>query len=414
MAFRNSSAGVDGYSIDKDEAFFNIDASLGTPYNKTALPGPGTKITPSDGASGDTFGFGVAVGSGRIVVGALQDDDNGTDSGSAYVFDLEGNQLTKIIANAGGQPLEFFGESVAVGNGRIVVGAAGNDAFGPNTGAAYIFDLDGNPIRGILGRDSTEGDEFGHRVAVGNGRIVVGAPDNNDNGTSSGSAYIFSLDGHEITKILASDAASGDQFGYSVAVGSGRIVVGASGNDDNGDRSGSAYIFDIDGNEITKILASDGAPVDFFGQSVAVGSGRIVVGAPSDDDNGTSSGSAYIFDLDGNEITKILPSDGASGDNFGFGVAVGSGRIVVGALFNDDNGTNSGSTYIFDLDGNQLAKITASDAAAFDQFGYRVAAGSDRIVVSAPFSDDNGTNSGSAYIYPTNTTGIHYLDIFDD
>jgi len=147
------------------------------------------------------------------------------------------------------------------------------------------------------------------------------------------------------TKITASDAADYDYFGYSVAVGSGRIVVGAYRNADNGSFSGSAYIFDLDGNQLAKITASDGASGDFFGSSVAVGSGRIVVGAYGDDDNG----SAYIFDLDGNQLAKITASDGASDDYFGHSVAVGSGRIVVGAYYSDNNNKpDSGSAYIYE------------------------------------------------------------------
>ena len=94
----------------------------------------------------------------------------------------------------------------------------------------------------------------------------------------------------------------------------------------------------------TKITASDGAASDYFGWSVAVGSGRIVVGAYGDDDNGSTSGSAYIFDLNGNQLIKITASDGAASDNFGISVAVGSGRIVVGAFYDDDKG----SAYIYE------------------------------------------------------------------
>jgi hypothetical protein len=356
------------------------------------------KITASDGASGDLFGQSVAVGSGRIVVGADRDDDNGTDSGSAYIYDLDGNQLAKITASDGAAD-DYFGDSVAVGSGRIVVGAYRDDDNGSRSGSAYIYDLDGNQLSKITASDGAADDYFGFSVAVGSGRIVVGAYQDDDNGFNSGSAYIFDLDGNQLAKITASDGASADNFGDSVAVGSGRIVVGAFGDDDNGSASGSAYIFDLDGNQLSKITASDGASSDWFGRSVAVGSGRIVVGAYQDDDNGSLSGSAYIYDLDGNQLAKITASDGAAYDYFGFSVAVGSGRIVVGAYLDDDNGTDSGSAYIFDLDGNQLAKITASDGASFDRFGWSVAVGSGRIVVGATLDDDNGSNSGSAYIF---------------
>ena len=377
----------------------------------TTTPSNETKITASDGDFGDNFGVSVAAGSGRIVVGAYNDDDNGTNSGSAYIFDLDGNQLTKITASNGDLG-DQFGFSVAAGSGRIVVGAPNNDANGNSSGAAYLFDLDGNQLGIMTASNGAQGDSFGDSVAAGSGRIVVGAPDNDANGTSSGSAYIFDLDGNQLGIMTASDGAQSDLFGISVAVGSGRIVVGARGDDDNGSTSGSAYIFDLDGNQLTKITASDGAAGDFFGFSVAAGSGRIVVGAYGDDDNGSSSGSAYIFDLDGNQLAKITASDGATGDAFGGSVVAGSGRIVVSAL-NHDVGINTdqGAAYIFDLDGNQLGIITASDGAADDEFGggssfilgtEAVGVGCGRIVVGV-MNKDVGSNAvqGAAYIYET-------------
>jgi hypothetical protein len=376
-------------------------------YDAITTPSNETKITASDGASYDFFGSSVAVGSGRIVIGAFSDGDNGLISGSAYIYDLDGTQLAKITASDGAS-FDYFGQSVAVGSGRIVVGSARDDDNGNRAGSAYIFDLDGTQLAKITASDGGSYDYFGQSVAVGSGRIVVGAYGDGDNGSASGSAYIFDLDGTQLAKITASDGASTDYFGIPVVVGSGRIVVGAYGDDDNGSYSGSAYIFGLDGTQLAKITASDGAANDFFGRSVAVGSGRIVVGAPDDDDNGGSSGSAYIFDLDGTQLAKITPSDGASGDAFGISVAVGSGRIVVGAYQDADNGSYSGSAYIYDLDGTQLAKITASDGAASDYFGYSVAVGSGRIVVGAYQDDDDGTDSGSAYIWNTPSMGSNY------
>jgi len=388
MSFKSSN-----YIFDKYRALYGSSDETTTPSNET-------KITASDGASNDLFGDAVAVGSGRIVVGARDDDDSSANSGSAYIFDLGGTQLAKIKASDPAQNGRF-GSSAAVGSGRIVVGAYGDDDNGSSSGSAYIFDLNGTQLAKIKASDGAASDNFGYSVALGSGRIVVGSPYDDDNGSSSGSAYIFDLDGTQLAKIDASDSASNDFFGLSVAVGSGRIVVGADGDDDNGSSSGSAYIFDLDGTQLAKIKPSDGATGDGFGRSVAVGSGRIVVGTPYDADNGSGSGSAYIFDLDGTQLAKIKPSDGATGDGFGLSVAVGSGRIVVGAWLDDDNGSASGSAYIFDLGGTQLAKIDASDGAAVDFFGQSVALGSGRIVVGSSYDDDNGSASGSAYIWNT-------------
>jgi hypothetical protein len=384
-------------------------------YDKTTEPTFVGIITASDGAQSDYFGNSVAVGSGRIVVGAWGNDDNGSASGSAYIFDLDGNEVGIITASDGAAD-DRFGYSVAVGSGRIVVGAYRKTVgLNDDQGGAYIFDLDGNEVGIITASDGAAYDRFGYSVAVGSGRIVVGAWGNDDNGEASGSAYIFDLDGNEVGIITASDGAADDRFGYSVAVGSGRIVVGAYWNDIGSNfNQGSAYIFDLDGNEVGIITASDGSAYDEFGNSVAVGSGRIVVGAWGNDDNGEASGSAYIFDLDGNEVGIITASDGAADDYFGNSVAVGSGRIVVGAYRNDiGSNFNQGSAYIFDLDGNEVGIITASDGAAGDFFGYSVAVGSGRIVVGASWRDsDSVPDMGAIYIYDTPKSD-HIIDILD-
>jgi hypothetical protein len=367
--------------------------------NSSSLTTTETKIKPSDGAAADIFGQSVALGSGRIVVGSYGDDDNGSYSGSAYIFDLDGTQLAKIKASDGAGN-DQFGKSVAVGSGRIVVGAYGDSDNGPQSGSAYIFDLDGTQVAKIKPSVGGPVNRFGWSVAVGSGRIVVGAYANDDDGPGSGNAYLFDLDGNQLAKIDASDNASFDFFGYAVAVGSDRICVGAYRDGDNGSYSGSAYIFDLDGTQLAKIKPSDGATQDRFGFSVAIGSGKIVVGAKTADVNSVNgSGAAYIFDLDGTQLAKIAASDGATADNFGSSVAVGSGRIVAGSSGDDDNGLASGSAYIFDLDGTQLAKIDASDGATVDYFGDSVAVGSGRIVAGARFDSDNGSDSGSAYIY---------------
>jgi len=143
----------------------------------------------------------------------------------------------------------------------------------------------------------------------------------------------------------------GEKLIYGESLAELASVAGEFGYGVVADGAGGVYSVPLFGGEAAfgevKITASDGAALDDFGGSVAVGSGRIVVAAPYDDDNGTDSGSAYIFDLDGNELSKITASDGAPGDEFGESVAVGSGRIVVGATRDDDNGSNSGSVYIY-------------------------------------------------------------------
>jgi len=215
---------------------------------------------------------------------------------------------------------------------------------------------------------------------------------------------ISGIDGSNISyafKVNTSDVRDGyygTQFGRSVAVSATRIVCGTI-DDRIGDNAGSINIFDINGNEIADITATDGAANDNFGYSVAISDTAIVVAAVADDDNGSNSGSAYIYDINGNYQTKITAPDGAAVDQFGFSVAISDTAIVVGADGDDDKGSFSGSVYIYDINGNYQTKITAPDGVAADNFGTSVAISDTAIVVGAPFDDDKGDGSGSAYIW---------------
>jgi len=223
----------------------------------------------------------------------------------------------------------------------------------------------------------------------------------------------------ETAKLTASDGAAGDEFGWSVAIAGDTIVVGATGDDaDNGQDSGSVYVFTRTGTTWTqqaKLTASDGAAYDYFGWSVAIAGDTIVVGASLDNENGIDSGSAYVFTRTGTtwtEQAKLMASDGDSFDEFGFSVAIAGDTIAVGAIFGDnDNGSNSGSASVYMRTGTtwtQQAKLSASDGAASDQFGYSVAIEGDTIVVGGNPVDIG--NSGSAYIFTR--TGVTWTQQF--
>ena len=387
----------------------------GDVYTEPTSVGIGS-TTSSNGTSDDAFGFSVSIGGTVIVAGApYKQVGSFANQGLSYIFDLNGNEVG-IITASDGVANDNFGYSVAAACGKIVVGAPKhNSNSNSDQGAAYIYDYDGTNEVKLIASNGASYDAFGTSVAVGSGRIVVGASNDTINGigvTGQGSVHIFDLDGNEVGIITASDGGTtlysnyaDDRFGHSVAVGSGKIVVGAYLN---GIDQGAAYIYDLDGNNEVKITAPDGSSWDEFGTSVAVGSGRILVGAPLNDP-GTyfNQGSVYVYDLDGNYITKLIAPDGVGisgiGDRFGHSVAVGSGRIVVGASGdNNENGTDSGAAYVYDLDGKYITKLIASSGFDSDEFGISVASGTGRIVVGAHLSDIGlSDDQGLAYIYHT-------------
>ena len=139
-----------------------------------------------------------------------------------------------------------------------------------------------------------------------------------------------------------------------------------------------------------------------------------MVGAPGDDDNGEKSGSAYIFYFDGTTIeekTKLVPSDNYRDDYFGTSVDIWGNYAIVGAHRDDDNGENSGSAYVYFFNGTtweEQGKIRASDGTIYDQFGVNVNINSNYSIIGAigERGSNNEYNSGAAYIYNLNCRGI--------
>ena len=397
--------------IGSDEEIF-----IGTDgYDKTTQPTFVGIATPFDGGYGDQFGTSVAVGSDKIVVGSPSNDNPNNQEGKVYIYNFDGN-LVGVITASDGVASGFFGASVAVGNDKIVVGSRLDDPNGIQNSysAFYIYDLDGNNEVIITNSgDGATNDAFADDLAIGYGKIVVCSRLDDTAGSNNGSIYIYDMDGTNKVKVLFPETGVSDAlFGSSVAVGSGRIVVGAPTV--SSIRHGSVYVFDLFGNLLKKITASDGAAADRFGSSVAVGSGRIVVGA-----SGAGiprAGAVYIYDLEGNEVRIITgsnPVPSSSINVFGHSVAVGSGRIVVGDYYDGEVASQAGKSYVYDLDGNEVGIITASDGAFYDRFGRVVVAENGKIIITAYNKEVNGTSlMGGIYIYNTPNFD-HIFDILD-
>ena len=377
------------------------------------------KLLPDDGAEFDNFGR-VAISGETAIVGASGDDDNGTDSGSAYLYDTTtGRQIAKLLADDGAE-LNYFGTSVAIsgppGKEVAIVGASGDDDNGYGSGSAYLFDTTtGRQLFKLQPSDGAELNHFGGSVAISGATAIVGASGDDENGLGSGSAYLFdTTTGKQIAKLLPDDGATWDFFGTSVAISGATAIVGADGDDDNGDWSGSAYLFDTTtGKQTAKLLPHDGAGGDEFGISVAISGATAIVGAWWDNDNSIQSGSAYLFDItSGRQIAKLLPDDGDLADWFGISVAISGATAIVGARNHIVNGDRVGSAYLFDTTtGRQIAELLADDGAEFDNFGGSVAISGESAIVGASGDDDNGADSGSAYLFDAAGTGMCLWDL---
>jgi hypothetical protein len=336
------------------------------------------ELTASDAAPGDCFGSSVALDGDTVVIGSpLDANDAGQYAGSAYVFvrPLDGwkdmtetAKLTAADAAAGDE----FGASVALHGDTVVVGAYEDaHAGGSHAGSAYVFmhSEGGAWVQQakLTASDAAPVDWFGWSVATDGLTVLVGAPPEDHGGSEwAGAVYVFVrpqdgwMDMTEVAKLTASDAGSGDWFGYSIALDGNTAVIGAPYKDHAAeDSAGAAYIFTGSGSvwaQQTKLVASDAARWDYFASSVGIDGDTALIGSPGDNNAaGAYAGSAYLFARSDDawiQEMKLTASSAQAFGVFGTSVAVEDRWLLVGAPRDYPNG----SVYVFrlqcDLDGD--------------------------------------------------------------
>jgi hypothetical protein len=378
------------------------------------------KLVAHDGAAEDFFSFSLAISNDIALVGAFKSDDEimGIDAGSAYVFTRTKNgwlQQAELTAKEGAAS-DTLGGNVALFQETAVLGASRHDENGEDSGAAYIFQRSGsiwNQQSTLLANDGAEGDAFGQAIAMSDNTIVIGAPRDDDEGKDSGSVYVFTRKNttwKQQAKLTAQDGAAGDVFGISVALGDDTILIGADLHDEKATNAGAAYVFTRSGtswSQQAKLIASDAGETDLFGVRVALSGNTALISARRDDDDimGVDAGSAYVFVRTGTtwqQQAKLTAPDGAADDRFGRSVAISGDTALISAMHQDDKGANSGSAYIFSRTAgiwSHQANLTADDGAPGDLFGWSAALSNNTALIGATGNDDNGNESGAAYVF---------------
>ena len=374
------------------------------------------KLVASDGAADDRFGIDVSVSGDVAIVGTPGDDDNGINSGSAYIYRWNGSiwvEEQKLTATDG-EAYDNFGGDVSVCGDVAIVGATAYFNNLHDFGSAYIYRWNGSvwvEEQQLTASDGASKATFGSAVSVDCDVVIVGAQYDDATGTDSGSAYIYRWNGAtwvEAQKLTASDGTADYVFGETVSVSGNVIIVGAAGNDDYGHSSGAAYIYRWNGSiwvEEQKLTASDGAADDEFGGTASVCGDVAIVGAHAYFNDLDNSGAAYIYRWNGStwvEEQKLTVPDGAADDEFGGAVSVNSDMAIVGTHTYYNNPDDVGSAYIYRWNGSiwvEEQRLTAPDGAAGDWFGGSVSVSGDVAIVGTPGDNENGINSGAVYIY---------------
>lgn len=288
------------------------------------------KLEAGDAAEGDQFGQSVSLNSDTALVGAhLDDTAAGNDAGSAYIFVRSGAVWSEQAKLEGSDSTSdtWFGYSVSMDGDTALVGAyLGDTSAGADAGSAYVFVRSGtlwNQEAKLEAGDAEANDRFGFSVSLDGDTALVGAfADDTAAGSDAGSAYVYVRSGSiwsEEARLESEDGAEGDRFGISVSIDGDSALVGAVGDDNGGSYSGSAYVFTRGGtnwSQKVRVNAGDAHADDAFGWSVSLDGDIALVSAYTDDglDNaaGTAGdqGSVYIFRLsqtgsssDGDEVS---------------------------------------------------------------------------------------------------------------
>lgn len=347
------------------------------------------KLQASDGIVSDFFGRSVAMDGNTIVVGAFGDDDNGSFSGSAYVFVNDGadnwNQQAKLVA-LDGTTLDRFGGAVAIHDDTIIVGADNDADFANAAGSAYVFtrDVSGSWSQQakLVSSDLATFDRLGGAVAVHGNNAFVSARFDDDNGGSSGSVYLFERDTvgnwSQSQKLIAAPGPSRfNAYGSKLSFDGVRLVVGARDTNPNGS-DGIVYVYrQNSSNEWVLeagLFSSDGLPQPGFPQNFSISGldidgDQLVVGASGDLNAGFQSGAAYLFERDPVEGTwsesgKLLASDSIENNIFGFSAAIHDQTAFIGAISANNELTGvarSGAVYAFNVDGLNTPINTDTD-----------------------------------------------------
>ncbi|MDP2497538.1 MAG: choice-of-anchor B family protein [Candidatus Palauibacterales bacterium] len=305
------------------------------------------EITASDAEAGDHFGRALAAGDGTLWAGATVKDSS---TGAAYLFERTDGGEWRQAGRFQPEDLEAedsFGRTAAVDGDFALISTWGHR---DGRGAVYVYRRDSetgewSQYDKLMADDAASNDYFGGSVAIRDGRALVGAPQK-DNQT--GAVYVFEHDAsagtwEQTARLRAGSVGSNGRFGSAVHLTQEHLMVGAPGHDSF---SGAVFTYEWSDDEgewqvASRLLPFDGRQGTRFGMSLDQSGGELWVGAPGAD----GEGRIYRYRRDGasgewRAATKLSPDGVDEGDSFASTMAIGSGVLVAG-LTGDDYGAGT-------------------------------------------------------------------------
>lgn len=367
-------------------------------------------LLASDASDGNVFGASVSMNDNLVVAGALEGE-------KAYIYSFIAGELTELAIVTEGSHPNSYGSSVSAGDNTVAVGARNEGS--DSQGVTYVYTVTNGSVSSpvtLTANDAQSGDSFGSEVALQGNILLVGAPSADISGNeNSGAAYVFNLVNgtwQQSAKLVPSDPGTFFYFGVSLAISNDgtTIVIGSPGNFENPSETeitGAVYVFNLVNGTWTqtaKLVPSNAANDDFFGYDVAIDDGIIAGASPF---GNSDTGSVTLFNLPENgtwtQGQTLTASDASAFDLFGYSIALNEGVLSISAPEDMNTPDSPGAVYLFALQDSTWTqsqdKLVPVAGQISDIFGYSIALDNFILLVGAPGTSNVGPFQGAVFFY---------------
>ena len=358
----------------------------------------------------DGFGMSISQDQGQILVGAPNAQSQGQEVGVTYLFDLQGHllhtfEIPERISGA------LFGQAVALSSQSVIIGAPhGRDELKTQTGVVYVFDRRTKKKRLTLKNPRPTSGVFGHTIALGKDRVLIGDPQaSSETSFRTGAVYVFDEKSGALQQSLRPQSKKGSrptQFGHAIAIVGSHVLVAAPFGGTAGSKSGIVSMFDV---RTGKLIRSFEPPnmtnTSFFGWSFAANRDMIAIGAFGFQGTYREEGIVYIYDGHSGKLMRTISNpDPTERARFGKSVALSAEALFVSApgdRIQTDGKIEGGIVYVFHPDTGELIRTLQESprmTGASDVFGDSLFVGDEVLLIGAPF-DGLGAELDAGLVY---------------
>ena len=345
----------------------------------------GTLVASFESSIAEKYGFGEVLASGDNFL--VASEVSAPSGGRVLMLNPLDGSVIRTYTNPNPANQDQFGLALAATSQYVVIGNPKNDDNGPDTGKVYVFSATSGLLLHELSSPANENfQEFGRAIQIDGDRIIVSRIS-----TGGLAIHLFNAATGQFQSSFSKPNEASSFFGTVFAIDGNLLAISDEGHEINGVKVGRVYLFNATTGSLLQTFENPepshilGSNIDRFGASLAFSTGRLVIGAPGQDQNGTDSGSLFVFNvLTGNLLQTLSTPSPSEQGSLGFRMAVAGNRIAARELSSASSLFNSGRVHLWDLDsGAHLASLTEATPQSNSIYGSAMAFAGDQLFVGS-------------------------------